>query len=71
MLGKASAHVVRGIFGGKPPRDLMDALESGSVYSNLLQESWRHQLTLFKIVSFFETKSNVSIFSLLKSWSEA
>ena len=32
----------------------MEALEKGSLFSDVLQEGWRHQLSLYKIVSFYE-----------------
>lgn len=58
-LGTQSARIVRRLYGNQGPRDLMQALQSGSIYSNVLQEQWRHQLNLFKIVSFYETVDSV------------
>jgi len=45
---------------GHPSSDLMEALRKGSLFSDLLQESWRHQLEKYHIVSFYEGKGNVS-----------
>ena len=32
----------------------MEVLRSGSLFSDILQESWRHQLSSYKIISFYE-----------------
>ena len=52
-LGKASIRIVRGLF-RNPPNDIMQAVTHGSLYTDILQENWRHQLNLYKIVSFYE-----------------
>lgn len=45
--------IVRGIF-RNPPNDMMQALSHGSLFADVLQANWRHQLNLYKIVSFYE-----------------
>ncbi|KAI3535789.1 hypothetical protein CSPX01_11127 [Colletotrichum filicis] len=34
--------------------DLMEAVTSGSLYSDMLQENWKHQLNNYRIYSFYE-----------------
>ena len=46
-------NIVRGIF-RDPPNDLMQSLSHGSLFADILQASWRNQLNLYKIVSFYE-----------------
>lgn len=58
-LGNASIRIVRGLF-RSPPNDIMQAVERGSLYADILQENWRHQLSLYKIVSFYEETGSVS-----------
>lgn len=59
-LGQASTRIVRGVFGhAHAPNELLEALKHGSPYADMLQENWRHQLLRFKIVSFYETKSEI------------
>ena len=45
--------IVRGTF-RDPPSDLIRALSRGSLFADVLQEHWRNQLNLYKIVSFYE-----------------
>jgi len=52
-LGRTSMAIVRGIF-RDPPNDMMQALSHGSLFADVLQANWRHQLNLYKIVSFYE-----------------
>lgn len=52
-LGKISIRIVRGLI-RDPPNDLMQAVTKGSLYADVLEENWRHQLNSFKIVSFYE-----------------
>ena len=52
-IGKLSARVATSIL-QNPSKDVMEALTKGSLFSDVLQESWRHQLNLYKIVSFYE-----------------
>ena len=52
-MGKTSIAIVRGIF-RDPPNDMIEALKHGSLFADVLQANWRHQLNLYKIVSFYE-----------------
>ena len=52
-LGNACARIVTAI-STNPPNDIIEVLRSGSLFSDVLQESWRHQLSSYKIVSFYE-----------------
>ena len=52
-LGNACARVVSAL-STNPSNDIMEVLRSGSLFSDILQESWRHQLSSYKIVSFYE-----------------
>jgi hypothetical protein len=38
----------------KPSNDIIEALKAGSLFADVLKEAWRHQLNLYKIVSFYE-----------------
>ena len=58
-LGNASIRIVRGLF-RHPPNDIMEALKNGSLYTDILQENWRHQLNSYKIVTFYEGIGDVS-----------
>jgi hypothetical protein len=60
-FAKACVAIVQAI-PGHPSSDLMEALRKGSLFSDLLQESWRHQLENYQIVSFYEGKGDVSGF---------
>ena len=52
-FGEACAKMVRTIM-VNPSKDIMKALKHGSLFSDVLQEGWRHQLSLYKIISFYE-----------------
>ena len=66
-LGKASIRIVRGLF-RNPPNDIMQAVTHGSLYADVLQENWRHQLNLYKIVSFYEGIGSVRPRNLPLKW---
>ncbi|KAH6669960.1 hypothetical protein B0J14DRAFT_545730 [Halenospora varia] len=51
----AIVHALPGI----PSNDIMEALKKGSLFSDVLQENWRHQLGQYSIVSFYEGRGNV------------
>ena len=52
-LGKTCARIVTAL-STNPSNDIMEAVQLGSLFSDVLQENWRHQLTSYKIVSFYE-----------------
>ncbi|KAI9807419.1 MAG: hypothetical protein M1833_000164 [Piccolia ochrophora] len=37
----------------------MQALQHGSLFSDVLQENWKHQLNSYRIVSFYEGVGNI------------
>lgn len=39
--------------------DMMEVLKSGSMFSDIMQEHWRHQLLDYDIVSFWRGLDNV------------
>ena len=57
-LGTASIRIMRGVL-RNPPNDIMEAVSTGSMYADVLLENWRHQSDRYKIVSFYETISDV------------
>lgn len=52
-MGKIASRVATKVL-RNPSKDVMEALQKGSQFSDVLQEGWRHQLNLYKIVSFYE-----------------
>jgi hypothetical protein len=40
--------------------DVLETLKNGSVFSDIMQEHWRHQLFKYNIVSFWGGLDNVS-----------
>jgi len=58
-FAKACVSIVQSM-PGNPSNDIMEALKSGSLYSDILKETWRHQLEKYQIVSFYEGIGNVS-----------
>jgi hypothetical protein len=54
-LGKTCARIMTAI-STNPSNDIMQALQKGSLFSDILQENWRHQLNSYKIVSFYFRK---------------
>jgi hypothetical protein len=53
FFGKVCTRVAKKII-GHPQNDIMEALEKNSLFSDVLQENWRHQLESYQIVSFYE-----------------
>jgi hypothetical protein len=53
FFGKICARVANKVI-GDPKNDIMQALEKNSLFSDVLQENWRHHLENYKIVSFYE-----------------
>ena len=39
---------------GVKSNDIMEGLKKGSLFSDTLQAQWRHQLSHYKIVTFYE-----------------
>jgi hypothetical protein len=59
-FGKLCARVAKNLI-SQPTNDIMEALEKNSIFSDVLQENWRHQLESYQIVSFYEGIGDVSI----------
>ena len=59
-MGKIASRVATKVL-RNPSKDVMEALQKGSQFSDVLQEGWRHQLNLYKIVSFYEGIGDVSL----------
>jgi hypothetical protein len=58
-FGRSCANIVNAVT-RSAPNDLMEAVSSGSLYTDILQETWRHQLNDYRIISFYEGVGNVS-----------
>lgn len=59
-LGKACVQIVQSLPGFQANEN-MDALKHGSLFDDFLQDSFRHQLLAFHIVSFYERNGKVSL----------
>jgi hypothetical protein len=64
-LGKLCVSVARSMQ-WSPPNKNMDALQHGSLFDDLLQESFIQQLENYRIVSFYERKGNVRIKTIIR-----
>lgn len=58
-LGSAAARVATKLH-VQPSSDIVEALKSGSLFSDILQEHWRQQLLSYQIISFWEGIGDVS-----------
>ena len=58
-IGAVAAKVARGL-GLQPKNDIFETLKDGSIFSDMLKESWRRQLECYQIVSFWEGIGDVS-----------
>ena len=59
-LGKASVKIAQSL-PGITSNDIMEALKKGSLFSDALQNQWRHQLDRYQIVTFYEGIGTVSV----------
>jgi hypothetical protein len=41
--------------------NVLETLKDGSIFSDIMQEHWRHQLLKYDIISFWGVLDNVSI----------
>ncbi|KAE9363102.1 hypothetical protein N431DRAFT_139602 [Stipitochalara longipes BDJ] len=57
-FGKICAKLVRQISGNEMV-DLVQAVENGSLFSDILKENWRHQLENYQVISCYEVNSEV------------
>lgn len=60
-FGKASVSIAHSL-PGVQSNDIMEGLKSGSLFSDALQSQWRHQLSHYQIVTFYEGIGNVRKF---------
>jgi len=57
-LGNLATRVAQHMF-RQPPSDIIEALKDGSLFADVLQDNWRHQLTRYKIVFFYEDVGDI------------
>ena len=62
VFGKTCVKIAQSI-PGKTSNDLMEALKRGSLFSDALQNQWRHQLKHYEIVTFYEGIGDVNSIS--------
>ena len=58
-LGGIAAKIALAV-GFEKGDNIVETLEAGSIFTDLLQEHWRHQLLNYKIVSFWGNRDSVS-----------
>jgi hypothetical protein len=56
----ATAACVASWLGFKSEDSIVEVLKEGSLFSDVLKQSFRHQLESYKMVSFWEAEGNVS-----------
>lgn len=59
-LAAVAANIATGL-GFSQKTDIISTLKKGSIFSDILKESFRHQLLDYQIVSFWEKLDNVSL----------
>ena len=59
LFARSCAQIVKSLKGHKS-NDLLEAVENGSLFSDILKENWRHQLENYQIISCYETIDPVS-----------
>lgn len=57
-LGSAAARVASTLL-LQPSNDVIETLKSGSLFTDLLGEQWRHQLESYQLISFWEGIGNI------------
>lgn len=60
-LAAVASTIATGL-GFSPKTDIISTLQKGSIFSDILKESFRHQLLDYQIVSFWEKLDNVGSF---------
>ncbi len=61
-FGKMCVKIAQSI-PGKVSSDIMEALQRGSLFSDTLQDQWRHRLESYQIVTFYEGIGDVGAIS--------
>lgn len=64
-VGKMCAHIAK--TSGLGSDELMKVLETNSMFRNTLEESWKHQLERYKIVSCYEGLDSVELLGPIMS----
>lgn len=59
-IGGIAAKVATGM-GFQKGDDVLETLKDGSIFTDILQEHWRHQLLKYDIISFWGSMDNVSM----------
>lgn len=59
LCSKASVRIAQSLLPGVQSNDIMEALKAQSLFSDSLQNSFRHQLNDYQIVTFYEGIGNV------------
>ena len=54
LFARSCAKIVKSVKRNKS-NDLLETVENGSLFSDILKENWRHQLENYQIVSCYET----------------
>ena len=60
VFGKTCVKIAQSV-PGKNPNDIMEALKRGSLFSDGLQNQWRHQLKHYQVVTFYEGIGDVRV----------
>ena len=66
-FAKASVCIAQSL-PGITSNDIMEALKKGSLFSDSLQNQWRHQLDRYRIVTFYEGIGSVSVSILIDQY---
>lgn len=64
-LGSAAVRIAK-VIHLKPSSDIIETLQKGSLFTDVLAEHWRQQLESYHIISFWEGIGDVSPFSALR-----
>jgi hypothetical protein len=59
-LGGIAAKIATAV-GFQKGDDVLETLKKGSIFSDIMQEQWRHQLLRYNIISFWGSLDNVSL----------
>jgi hypothetical protein len=60
QIGKVCAGITKQIVGGEST-DIMKALERNSMFRDVLEESWKHELESYQIISVYGIDDKVGL----------
>jgi triacylglycerol esterase/lipase EstA (alpha/beta hydrolase family) len=63
-FGKICAKIAKKLY-GNDSTDLMEALSKNSLFSDVLEANWRHQLERYQIISCYETIDPVGYMEII------